>query len=129
MKEFLIEQAAQIVTVIIVTAIGILSTWLTAKLNKYFQLKNTATALETCLSMVQATVGELQQKFVEDMKKANADGKLTKDEIKQLNTSLIVYTKNKLTPNIIEVITAAGIDINQFILDAGEKFVQELKHE
>lgn len=129
MKEFLIEQAAQIVTVIIVTAIGILSTWLTAKLNKYIQLKNTTTALETCLDMVQVTVGELQQKFVEDMKKANADGKLTKDEIKQLNTSLIVYTKNKLTPEIIKVITAAGIDINQFILDAGEKFVQELKHE
>lgn len=129
MKEFLIEQAAQIITTLVVMLIGLLSTWLTTKLSKYIQLKNTTAALNTCLEMTQITVGELQQKFVEGMKDANADGKLTKEEIKELNTSLIAYTKNKLTPNVIELIAAAGIDINQFILDAGEHFVQELKHE
>ena len=127
MKEFLIEQAAYIITTIVVTAIGILGAWITAKLSKYIQLKNTTSALETCLAMTQVTVGELQQKFVEEMKAANADGKLTKEEIADLHSKLVTFTRDKLTPSIINVITAAGIDLNQFILDAGENFVQELK--
>lgn len=127
MKEFLIEQAAYIITTVVVTTIGILGAWLTAKLSKYIKIKNTTSALDTCLEMTKVTVGELQQKFVEGMKLANEDGKLTEEEIKELNISLITYTKRKLTPSIINLITAAGIDINQFILDAGENYVQELK--
>lgn len=127
MKEFLIEQAAYIITTVVVTGIGILGAWLTAKLSKYIQLKNVTSALDTCLAMTQVTVGELQQKFVEEMKAANADGKLTKEEIAELHSKLVTFTRDKLTPSIINVITAAGIDLNQFILDAGENFVQELK--
>ena len=129
MKEFLIEQAAQIITTLVVTFIGVLATWLTAKLNKHIQIKNLTAALNSCLEMTQVTVGELQQKFVEEMKTANEDGKLTKEEIKELNSKLVSFTKQKLTPSIINVITAAGIDVNQFILDAGENFVQGLKNE
>ena len=127
MKEFLIEQAAYIITTVVVTGIGILGAWLTAKLSKYIQLKNVTSALDTCLAMTQVTVGELQQKFVEEMKAANTDGKLTKEEIAELHSKLVTFTRDKLTPSIINVITAAGIDLNQFILDAGENFVQELK--
>lgn len=129
MKEILITQAAQIVSTLIVTLIGILAAWLTAKLNQHMQLKNLTAALDTCLKMTQVTVGELQQKFVEDMKIANEDGKLTKEEIKELNSSLITYTKEKMTPELINVIVNAGIDINKFILNAGENYIQEFKYE
>jgi hypothetical protein len=129
MKEILIEQAAQIVSTVIITLIGILASWLTAKLNQHMQLKNLATALDTCLTMTQVTVGELQEKFVKDMKLANEDGKLTKDEIKELNSSLVTYTKEKMTPELIKVIVSAGIDINKFILDAGKNYILELKNE
>lgn len=129
MKEILITQAAQIVSTLIVTLIGILATWLTAKLNQHMQLKNLTAALDTCLKMTQVTVGELQQKFVEGMKIANEDGKLTQEEIKELNSSLIMYTKEKMTPELINVIVNAGIDINKFILDAGENYIQEFKYE
>ena len=128
MKEILIEQAAQLVSTIVVTLIGLLAAWLSAKLSEHMKLKNLASALDTCLKMTQVTVGELQQKFVEGMKEANEDGKLTEEEIKELNSSLIVYTKEKMTPELINVIVNAGIDINQFILDAGESYVQELKY-
>lgn len=129
MKEILITQAAQIVSTLIVTLIGILAAWLTAKLNRHMQLKNLTAALDTCLKMTQVTVGELQQKFVEGMKIANEDGKLTQEEIKELNSSLIMYTKEKMTPELINVIVNAGIDINKFILDAGENYIQEFKYE
>lgn len=129
MKEILITQAAQLVSTIIITLLGVLASWLADKLKNYLQLKNLTTALDTCLKMTQVTVGELQQKFVEGMKEANDDGKLTADEIKELNSSLLVYTKEKMTPEIINIIVNAGIDINKFILDAGENFVQELKYE
>ena len=129
MKELLIEQASSLIVSIALALLSLLSTWLTVKLSRHIKLKNVTDALNTCLEMTRVTVGELQQKFVDDMKSANEDGKLTYDEIKQLNTSLIVYTKNKLTPSIIKVIEQAGISINQFILDAGENYVQELKHE
>lgn len=128
MKEILIEQAAQLVSTIVVTLIGLLAAWLSAKLNEYMKLKNLASALDTCLKMTQVTVGELQQKLVEGMKEANEDGKLTEDEIKTLNSSLLAYTKQKMTPELINVIVSAGIDINKFILDAGEGYVQELKY-
>lgn len=129
MKEILIEQAAQLVSTLIVTLIGILAAWLSAKLNQHMQLKNLTAALDTCLKMTQVTVGELQQKFVEEMKIANEDGKLTQDEIKELNSSLVTYTKEKMTPELINVIVNAGIDINKFILNAGENYIQEFKHE
>lgn len=129
MKEILITQAAQIVSTLIVTLIGILAAWLTAKLNQHMQLKNLTAALDTCLKMTQVTVGELQQKFVEGMKIANEDGKLTQEEIKELNSSLVMYTKEKMTPELINVIVNAGIDINKFILDAGENYIQEFKYE
>ena len=45
MKEILITQAAQIVSTLIVTLIGILAAWLTAKLNQHMQLKNLTAAL------------------------------------------------------------------------------------
>ena len=128
MKEILIEQAAQLVSTIVVTLIGLLAAWLSAKFNEHMKLKNLVSALDTCLKMTQVTVGELQQKFVEGMKEANEDGKLTEEEIKELNSSLIVYTKEKMTPELINVIVSAGIDINKFILDAGEGYVQELKY-
>ena len=129
MKEMLITQAAQIVSTLVITLIGVLAAWLTAKLNKNMHLKNLTGALDTCLKMTQVTVGELQQKFVDDMKLANEDGKLTEKEIKELNSSLIAYTKDKMTPEIINLIVAAGIDINKFILDSGEYFIQERKYE
>ena len=129
MKEILITQAAQLVSTLVITLIGILASWLTAKLSSYIQLKNLTSALDTCLEMTQVTVGELQQKFVEGMKEANEDGKLTQEEIKELNSSLLLYTKEKMAPEIINIIVNAGIDINKFILDAGENFVQELKYE
>ena len=129
MKEILITQAAQLVSTLIVTLIGILAAWLTAKLNQHMQLKNLTAALDTCLKMTQVTVGELQQKFVEGMKIANEDGKLTQEEIKELNSSLVMYTKEKMTPELINVIVNAGIDINKFILDAGENYIQEFKYE
>ena len=129
MKEILIEQAAQLVSTLIVTLIGVLAAWLSSKLNQYMQLKNLTSALDTCLKMTQVTVGELQQKFVEDMKIANEDGKLTPDEIKELNSSLITYTKEKMTPELISIIVNAGIDINKFILNAGDNYIQEFKAE
>lgn len=129
MKEILITQAAQLVSTLMVTLIGVLAAWLSAKLKQHIELKNLTSALDTCLKMTQVTVGELQQKFVEDMKIANEDGKLTKEEIKELNSSLITYTKEKMTPELINVIVNAGIDINKFILNAGENYVQEFKYE
>ena len=129
MKELLITQAAQLVSNIVITLLGIFAAWLMAKLKSHLDFKNLTAALDTCLKMTQVTVGELQQKFVEDMKFANEDGKLTPDEIKELNSSLLMYTKEKMTPEIINVIVSAGIDINKLILDAGENYIQELKAE
>lgn len=128
MKEILIEQAAQLVSTIVVTLIGLLAAWISTKFNEHMKLKNLSSALDTCLKMTQVTVGELQQKFVEGMKEANEDGKLTEEEIKELNSSLVAYTKAKMTPELIGVIVSAGIDINKLIIDAGENYVQELKY-
>jgi hypothetical protein len=129
MKEVLIETVVKVICTIVITAIGVFAAWLSSKLKRHIELKNVQVALETCLELTKVTVGELQQTIVDGLKEANADGKLTKDEIKQLNSSLVAYTKEKMSSGLIDVILGAGIDIDQFIVSAGENYVQELKYE
>jgi len=128
MNEVIIETAVQIVATLILTLIGVLGTWLTAKIAKRNELANINAATNEAIGAAQLTVLELQQTVVDGWKAASADGKLSKDEITQLGTMLIDKTMEKMSDSAKNLLTAAGVDITAIIKGAGEAMVQNMKH-
>ena len=127
MNEVIIETAVQIVATLILTLIGVLGTWLTAKIAKRNELANINAATNEAIGAAQLTVLELQQTVVDGWKAASADGKLSKDEITQLGTMLIEKTMEKMSDSAKNLLTAAGVDITAVIKGAGEAMVQNMK--
>ena len=127
MNEVIIETAVQIVATLILTLIGVLGTWLTAKIAKRNELANINAATNEAIGAAQLTVLELQQTVVDGWKAASADGKLSKDEITQLGTMLIDKTMEKMSDSAKNLLTAAGVDITAIIKGAGEAVVQNMK--
>ena len=127
MNEVIIETAVQILATLILTLIGVLGTWLTAKIAKRNELANINAATNEAIGAAQLTVLELQQTVVDGWKAASADGKLSNDEITQLGTMLIDKTMEKMSDSAKNLLTAAGVDITAIIKGAGEAMVQNMK--
>lgn len=127
MMDVIIENAVAIVATLLMTLIGVLGTWLTAKLAKREELTNINAAQQEAIKAAQITVGELQQTLVEWLKAGHEDGKLTKEEIEALGKLLVDKTLKKMSASAIGVLNAAAVDITALIKGAGEDWIQKLK--
>ena len=127
MNEVIIETAVQILTVLLITLIGVLGTWVTSKIAKRNELASINTATNEVIGAAQLTVLELQQTVVEGLKAASADGKLTQDEIAKLGTLLVDMTMKKMSNSAKNLLTSAGVDITAIIKGAGEAMIQNMK--
>lgn len=127
MMDVIIENAVAIVATLLMTLIGVLGTWLTAKLAKREELTNINAAQQEAIKAAQITVGELQQTLVEGLKAGHEDGKLTKEEIETLGALLVDKTLKKMSASAIGVLNAAAVDITALIKGAGEDWVRKLK--
>ena len=116
MANVIIENIVQIAATLLITLIGVLGTWLTTKLVKRTELKNISTATGEVVSAAQQTVLELQQTVVDQLKAASADGKLSKAEISDLGKLLLAGTKEKMSDTTINLLNAAGVDVDALIL-------------
>lgn len=119
MTNVIIENLVQIVATLIVTLIGVLGAWLTAKIAKRAELSNISTATDEAIRAAQTTVLELQQTTVDKLKAASADGKLTKAEIAELGKMLIDGSMEKMSDAAKNVLNSAGVDITAIIKGAG----------
>lgn len=124
MVEVLIENIVQIVASLLMMLIGVLGTWLTAKLSKKHELTNITEAISLLVDATKTTVMELQQTTVDGLKAAHGDGKLTRDEICDLNAKLLHMTREKMSDSVIDLLNAAGVDINSYILGVGEEVIK-----
>ena len=84
MTNVIIENLVSVFATLLIMLIGVLGTWLTAQISKTQHLGNIKIAVESVISMAQLTAQELQQTLVEELKHANADNKLTKEEMEKL---------------------------------------------
>lgn len=125
----LIEALVPVAVQIIVGVVGILGALLIGELRKIKSLQHVTEAVEMLQAAVVDTVYANQQILVDNLKAAAADGKLTPEEIDMLQARTIERVKAKIGPAAANVITAAGIDINQLILDSAEAVVREIKTE
>lgn len=127
LPEIIIETVVQIVATLLITLIGVLGAWLTAKIAKKTELTNIGVATNEVIGAAQLTVLELQQTVVDGWKAASADGKLSQDEIAELGKMLIEKTMEKMSDSAKSLLTAAGVDITAIITGAGEAMIQNMK--
>lgn len=125
--EIIIEYAVQILATLLLTLLGVLGAWLAAKFAKRQELTNIGIATNEAVGAAQQTVLELQQTVVDKLKAANADGKLTEDEIKELGDMLLKKSLEKMSVPATKVLAAAGADISAIIKGAGEAMIQNMK--
>lgn len=126
MNDVIINIAAQVVSTLLITLIGVLGAWLTAKIGKRVELTNINKAKDELIAAAQQTVMELQQTVVEGLKEKAADGKLTDEEIEGLCLSLLTKTKEKMSLPAIKVLEAAAVDVNALIRGAGEALIERM---
>lgn len=119
MTNVIIENAVQIAATLVVTLIGVLGAWLSAKIAKQSELKNIAAATDAAVNAAQTTVDKL--------KAASADGKLSKDEIDELGKLLIDGALAKMSDAAKGVLNAAGVDLTAIIKGAGEALLAKSK--
>ena len=127
LPEIIIETVVQIVATLLITLIGVLGAWLTAKIAKKTELTNISVATNEVIGAAQLTVLELQQTVVDGWKAASADGKLSQDEIAELGKMLIEKTVEKMSDSAKSLLTSAGVDITAIITGAGEAMIQNMK--
>lgn len=126
MTDAIINVIAQVLATLLITLIGVLGAWLTAKIGKRVELSNINKAKDELIIAAQQTVMELQQTVVEELKDKAADGKLTEEEITELGFLLVDKTKKKMSLSAIGVLEAASVDITALIRGAGEALINQM---
>lgn len=126
MQDAIIEVITNVLATVLITLIGVLGTWLTAKVLKRVELTNINKAKDELVEAAQRTVLELQQTVVEGMKAAAQDGKLSEEEITELSIMLLNKTKQQMSLPAIKLLEAAAVDVNALIRSAGEALIAEL---
>lgn len=125
----LIQALVPVAVEIIVGVAGIIGSLAIVQLSKSAKFKHVADAIEMLQNAVVDTVYANQQVLVDDLKAAAADGKLSESEIAMLQARTIERAKAKVGPAAANVITAAGIDLDQLILDSAESVVRSIKED
>lgn len=128
MIDVIIACAAEIITTLVVTLIGVFGAWLTAKLAKRLELANINAAIQEVIGLAQLTAAELQQTVVDKLKASREDGKLTQEEINALGKQLIEQTKVKMSGPAFKLLQASAVDINALIKGAGEEWINNIKY-
>lgn len=126
MTNAIIEVAAQVLSTLAITLIGVFGSWLLSKMAKKTQLTNIQSATNELISAAQLTVLELQQTTVEKLKEAAEDGKLSEQEIEALGEALLSGAKEKMAKPSLDLLIASGVDINKIIIGAGEALIAQM---
>ena len=120
----LISKLLEVLAALAVAGIGVAGTELLSKLAQKQKFQNVAVAVAQLTEAAQTTVQELQQTIVDDLKEK---GKLSPEMVAELQTKLIEKTEEKISPAVIALIEAAGIDVTAVIQGAGESMIWQMK--
>lgn len=121
----LINYAIEIVSLVIITGIGVLGSMLLNKLTQNKKLKNITIATGQLISAAQETVLELQQTMVYAWKE-NQSGKLTEEQKELLQAQLLEVTLAKLTEPTLKLLAGSKADILTMITSAAESYIQQM---
>lgn len=122
-----VQYVAEILGLLIVTAIGVLGAALLKKLNQNSKLSNIAKATAQVIAASQETVRRLQQTLVDSWKESAVDGKLTAEQVVELKQKTIEITLEQLGQPILDLLAAAKIDVEAMITNAAESYINQMK--
>lgn len=122
-----VQYVAEIVALVIISALGILGAFVLKKINKNKDLKNIAGATQLVINAAQETVRRLQQTVVEGYKEEALDGKLTPEQIAELKRRTLEITMGTLAQPVLDLLLAAKVDISGLITNAAEAYINEMK--
>lgn len=122
-----INSVLSVVAQLAVAGLSVGLTWLVTRMAKTEKFESLSEVLTQLSSTVDTTVHELQQTVVDDLKKAAADGKLTMEEVSDLNTKLLEMVKNKMAQPAIDLLSAAKVDVNALIIGMAEAAIKKMK--
>ena len=123
----IIQYIAEIVAILVISAIGVLGSWLLNKMKQQKGLENITMATEQVIQAAQVTVRELQQTLVGNWKEQQENGKLTAEQIVELKQKAIEITLKKLSEPTLKLLESAKIDVEIMITSAAEAYIDELK--
>lgn len=123
----IIQYVAEIVAILVISAIGVFGSWLLNKMKQQKGLENIAMATEQVIKAAQITVRELQQTLVGNWKANQENGKLTPEQIAELKQKSIEITMKKLSEPTLKLLESAKIDVEVMITSAAEAYIDELK--
>ena len=103
----IIQYVAEIVAILVISAIGIFGSWLLNKIKQQKGLENIAMATEQVIQAAQVTVRELQQTLVGNWKEQQENGKLTAEQIVELKQKAIDITLKKLSEPTLKLLESA----------------------
>ena len=123
----IIQYVAEIVAILVISAIGVFGSWLLNKMKQQKGLENIAMATEQVIQAAQVTVRELQQTLVGNWKEQQENGKLTAEQIIELKQKVIEITLKKLSEPTLKLLESAKIDVESMITSSAEAYIDELK--
>ena len=123
----IIQYVAEIVAILVISAIGVFGSWLLNKMKQQKGLENITMATEQVIQAAQVTVRELQQTLVDNWKEQQENGKLTAEQIAELKQKAIEITLKKLSEPTLKLLESAKIDVEVMITSAAEAYIDELK--
>lgn len=124
--EQLLDYGLQIAATLLVTLIGVLGAFLTAKLSANAKLQNIDAAQKELIRAAEITVGELKQTVADALKAAHGDGKLSSEEAASLKSMLIEKTLAKLSEPAYALLKSAAVDVEALISGAGESWIEQI---
>lgn len=125
--QVIIQYIAEIIGLILITVLGIFSTWILNKIKEKKNLTNISMATEQVIYAAQETVRRLQQTVVDGLKEASPNGKLTPEQIQELKAQTQLITKEQLSQPTINLLIAAKIDLEALITSAAEAYINTMK--
>jgi len=129
--EDLVEALIPILVAFLTALIGYAIAFLKKKteLIKDEQLRNIIQrALDEANEVADQAILATQQKFVDNIKKAREDGKLTKEEAKEAMDMAISYFKTHITDENLKILEKLYIDVDKWLEDFLEAKLGQLKY-
>lgn len=97
--------------------------------NKFFELSYVQQLLQIARDelqdIVEDVVDMLDQVYVKEWKEKAEDGKLTKEEIRQLNQMLIDNVKATISKNSLELLEQSIPNLQQLIINLAEAYLDQ----
>lgn len=97
--------------------------------NKFFELSYVQQILQIAKDelqdIVEDVVDMLDQVYVKEWKEKAEDGKLTKEEIRQLNQMLIDNVKATISTNSLELLEQSIPNLQQLIINLAEAYLDQ----